>query len=154
MSNRHFSRMLALQSLFEWDFHRGERSLDQILQKNFDEATTIDIDDQRFCQTLVQGTVREQAEIDHLIQRYATQWPLDQITYVDRNILRLGIFELKYSSAVPPKVAINEAIELAKSFGGDASGKFVNGVLGSLFRDRLAHEAFLKSHDPSSRANA
>ena len=74
-------------------------------------------------------------EINSLITKYAPQWPLEQITIVDRNVLRLGIYELKYDPDIPPKVAINEAIELAKTFGGESSGKFVNGVLGSIFKD-------------------
>jgi len=137
MSNRHFARILALQTLFEWDFHHGERPLQEILEKNLRDNPT-DPDDQEFLRELVRGVIQELVHLDRTITGYATQWPLDQITYIDRNILRLGIWELSYSPQLPPKVAINEAIELAKQFGGDASGKFVNGVLGSVFRDRLA----------------
>src|SRR5262249_34999448 len=66
---------------------------------------------------------------------YAPEWPINQITIVDRNILRIGVFELKFTNDIPPKVAINEAIELAKSFGGESSGRFVNGVLGAVYKD-------------------
>ena len=140
MSNRHFARIRAFQQLFEWDFHHGERAIETILAIPPETQEANDADDQLFTQELVQGVVRERERIDQVIARYATQWPVDQISLVDRTILRLGVFELEHSPGVPPKVAINEAIELAKSFGGDASGKFVNGVLGSMYRDRLARD--------------
>ncbi len=134
MSNRHLARTLALQSLFEWDFHGMPKGrLDQILDYNFKEFAP-DFDDQGFARNLLYGTVEKLAEIDKLIVSYAPEWPLDQITGIDRNVLRLGIYELKFSPNIPPKVAINESIELAKSFGGDSSGKFVNGVLGSIYK--------------------
>lgn len=93
-----------------------------------------DFNDDGFVSELVDGVVKNHSEIDKYICKYATEWPLDQITILDRNILRLGIFELLYT-ATPPLVAINEAIEVAKSFGSDSSGKFVNGVLGALYND-------------------
>jgi len=74
-------------------------------------------------------------EIDKIIVKYATEWPLDQITIVDRNILRIGVYELVMAEDIPPKVAINEAIEIAKTFGGESSGKFVNGVLGAIYKN-------------------
>ena len=82
--------------------------------------------------------MQHQAKIDALIQKYAPQWPLDQITLIDRNILRLGTYELHFSETIPAKVAINEAIELAKTFGGQSSGRFVNGVLGAMYKDMVA----------------
>lgn len=84
---------------------------------------------------LVRGVIKNIDEIDSLITRFAPEWPLDQITIVDRNVLRLGTYELRYDSEIPAKVAINEAIELAKAFGGESSGKFVNGVLGAVYKD-------------------
>lgn len=138
MSNRHLARTLALQSLFEWDFHgMPTGKIDEILDYNFKEFAP-DFDDQGFAKNLLLGTIKNLTKIDELIVRYAPEWPLDQITGIDRNVLRLGIYELKFSPTIPPKVAINESIELAKSFGSDSSGKFVNGVLGSIYKDMQA----------------
>ena len=139
MSNRHLARTLAMQTLFEWDF-RGDSVQDvpSILTHNQKEFAP-DFDDHGFADRLVKGVLAHQKDIDTLIVKFAPQWPLEQITIVDRNILRIGIFELKFSKGeVPPKVAINEAIELAKSFGGESSGKFVNGVLGSIYKEMTA----------------
>ena len=134
MSNRHLARTIALQTLFAWDFNgRKDDDIERLIVDNFANFAP-NFDDGGFVKDLVIG-VRDQIEaIDKYIIKYATEWPLDQITTVDRNILRLGIYELLYT-AVPPRVAINEAIEVAKSFGGDASGKFINGVLGALYND-------------------
>lgn len=95
-------------------------------------------DDEGFAEALVHGVVEHLNDIDELIGHFAPDWPLDTLSTVDRNILRLGIFELKFEDKIPAKVAINEAIELAKGFGGQSSGKFVNGVLGAVFKDMLA----------------
>lgn len=137
MANRHLSRSVALQTLFEWDF-RGQPSaaLPAIIEHNLQEFAP-GLEEHSFTKGLVDGVVAHQSEIDALITRYAPSWPIHQITLIDRNILRLGIFELTNSTEVPPKVAINEAIELAKSFGGPSSGRFVNGVLGSMYADRI-----------------
>jgi len=136
MANRHLSRSIALQSLFEWDF-RGKKpdSLKAITKHNIHEFAP-GVDDTDFMYDLVLGVVKNLTDIDQLITESAPDWPLEQITTVDRNVLRLGIYELKYAQAddVPPKVAINEAIELAKTFGGASSGKFVNGVLGTIYK--------------------
>ena len=136
MANRHLSRSIALQSLFEWDFRgKPDRQLKKITQHNVDEFAP-GLAGPDFIFALVLGVKKNMDEIDDLITRSAPDWPLEQITNVDRNVLRLGIFELKYAKAddVPPKVAINEAIELAKTFGGVSSGKFVNGVLGTIYK--------------------
>lgn len=93
-------------------------------------------DDNGFVEKLIRGVIKNLAEIDKHIIKYATEWPLEQITITDRNILRLGVYELVFSEDIPPKVAINEAIEIAKTFGGESSGKFVNGVLGAIYKDR------------------
>lgn len=132
MSNRHLSRTLALQTLFTWDFNQvKDEGLDSLVENNFKNFAP-DFNDGGFVKDLVVGVVDHKEEIDKYIVKYATEWPLNQITVIDRNILRLGIYELNYSET-PPRVIINEAIEVAKSFGGDASGKFVNGVLGALY---------------------
>jgi len=138
MSSRHLARSIAMQTLFEWDF-RGQPSavLPAILEHNLKEFGP-GLEEGGFAQELINGVVDHQKEIDEMVAKYAPEWPIAQITIVDRNILRIGVFELKISQNVPPKVAINEAIELAKSFGGPSSGKFVNGVLGSMFKDMQA----------------
>ena len=137
MANRHLSRSIAMQSLYEWDF-RGRKSeeLEEIIQKNIREFGP-GMGDESFVFDLVKNVVDNQEKIDPIIERCAPEWPLDQVTVIDRNILRLGIYELLFENyeEVPPKVAINEAIELAKSFGGDASGRFINGVLGTIYRE-------------------
>lgn len=137
MANRHLARTLALQSLFQWDFHGKKKGdLKPILRHNFEEFAP-EFDDGGFAQELLERVAGHLPEIDKLITTYAPEWPLDQITLVDRNVLRLGIYELRYSKDIPPKVAINEAIELAKTFGGDSSGKFINGVLGSIYKEMV-----------------
>lgn len=125
-----------MQSLFEWDFHgRAPDRLKEITKRNIGEFAP-GMDDPRFVFDLVEGVVQHLPTIDALIGSTAPDWPLESITTVDRNVLRLGIFELKFGQApdVPPKVAINEAIELAKTFGGASSGKFVNGILGAIYK--------------------
>jgi N utilization substance protein B len=122
-----------MQSLYEWDFNDRKDDVVKVLEHNLKEFAP-DFDDKGFSESVVKGVVENRTEIDQLITKYAPEWPLDQITVVDRNVLRIGIFELKYSPEIPPKVAINEAIELAKTFGGESSGKFVNGVLGTIYK--------------------
>lgn len=133
MSNRHLARTIALQTLFEWDFHHRSKKLFDLLELNRQNFAP-DFEDQGFTEHLVKGVTRHLPEIDEIIQKFAPDWPIDQITIIDRNILRLGVFELKYDKEMPPRVAINEAIELAKAFGGDSSYKFVNGVLGAIYK--------------------
>jgi N utilization substance protein B len=128
---------VALQSLFQWDFMGQGQDVQELVKRNWAEFGP-DYDDGGFAHNLVAGVIANQQAIDPIIVKYAPEWPLEQITNVDRNVLRLGIFELKFDPTIPPKVAINEAIELAKSFGGESSGKFVNGVLGSIYRDMVA----------------
>jgi N utilization substance protein B len=136
MSNRHLARSIAMQTIFEWDF-RGQPSagLPAILDQNIKEFGVGLGDEKQFSSDIVNGIIDHLKELDEIIVKYAPNWPLDKITVMDRNILRIGIWEMKFNPGVPPKVAINEAIELAKSYGGPASGKFVNGVLGSLYKD-------------------
>lgn len=150
MSSRHLSRSIALQTLYEWDFYNSfvngkknpeeqvnstEEYFDKLLERNIREMAG-GMEDTGFIRELAKGAKGRKKEIDEIIVKATPEWPLSQITIVDRNVLRLGIFELYYGDQkeVPPKVAINEAIELAKTFGGESSGKFVNGVLGTIFR--------------------
>ena len=137
MASRHLSRSIAMQSLYEWDFKgRDPVILDEIVTHNVKEFAP-GMDSTKFIKNLVDGAVRRLREIDTIIEKAAPQWAIDQIAPVDRAVLRLGIYELLFGNQdeVPPKVAINEAIELAKTFGGDSSGKFVNGVLGTIYRE-------------------
>lgn len=137
MANRHLQRSIAMQSLFEWDFNGGDKDgVLGIVDKNIKELA-IGIEETDLVLTLVEGVLNNQNDVDELIEQCAPEWPLSQITIVDRNILRIGIYELLYGNYenVPPKVAINEAIELAKTFGGPNSAKFVNGVLGTIYRE-------------------
>ena len=142
MSNRHLARSIAMQSLFEWDFRgRPTAALPAIIEHNLQEFGVGIEAEKDFVKRLIDGVIENLEAIDTLIKQYAPNWPIEQITIVDRNILRIGILELKFKhDNVPPKVAINEAIELAKSFGGPASGKFVNGVLGAMFKDLQKEE--------------
>lgn len=134
MSNRHLARTVAMQTLYEWDFNDRKQDLEQLLKNNLKEFAP-DFNDGGFSERVVKGIKEHQDEIDQVIQHYAPEWPIQQITIVDRNILRIGVYELKFTNDIPPKVAINEAIELAKSFGGESSGRFINGVLGAVFKD-------------------
>lgn len=140
MSSRHLARSIAMQTLFEWDF-RGQPTvaIPAILERNLSEFGP-GLEESGFSRELIDGVIEHQKNIDEMIAHYAPEWPIAQITIVDRNILRIGVYELKISGDVPPKVAINEAIELAKSFGGPSSGKFVNGVLGSMYKDMAPSE--------------
>jgi len=137
MASRHLSRSITMQSLYEWDFNgKKEGSLEKIVQKNIDEFGP-GLETKDFIWELAKGVLSKISNIDKIIEKAAPEWPLDQITIVDRNVLRIGLFELLYGNKeeVPPKVAINEAIELAKSFGGESSGKFINGVLGTVYNE-------------------
>ncbi|MBI2484099.1 transcription antitermination factor NusB [Candidatus Uhrbacteria bacterium] len=137
MANRYLSRSLAVQTLYEWDFHSYDREkASDLLTYNFQEFAP-EFNDDGFARHLVGGVLDHHEEIDAFIVKYAPEWPLAQITSIDRNILRLGIYEMVYDEDIPARVAINEAIELAKAYGGPSSSKFVNGVLGSLYKDIL-----------------
>lgn len=139
MANRHLSRTVAMQSLFEWDFNNRERDVDEILELNLEQQAP-GMEDHEFAKELLHGVVEHLADIDAVLTETAPEWPVDQIGAVDRSVLRLGIYELQFLKQVPPKVAINEAVELAKTFGGETSGKFVNGVLGTLYKKLYPEE--------------
>lgn len=140
MSNRHLARTIAMQTLFTWDFNgKKDKEINEIIVHNFENFAP-NFDDNGFVTAKVKGVLNSLKKIDGLITKYATEWPLDQITIVDRNILRIGTYELLMEDDIPPKVAINEAIEIAKTFGGESSGKFVNGVLGAMYKNELDEE--------------
>jgi N utilization substance protein B len=137
-SNRHLGRIIALQTLYECEFRRqsGDETanLDEILARNIERYEDT-VDDKSFIEALVHGVDKQAEQLDALIQPIAPEWPIAQIARVDRTILRMAMYELRESAdVVPPKVAINEAVELAKAFGSDNSSKFVNGVLGTAYR--------------------
>lgn len=136
MASRHLTRSIVMQSLFEWDFSGRGSDLAGILERNLAEFGP-GLQEHGFAADLTKGVIENMPTIDAIISKAAPQWPIDQISIVDRNILRLGLYELLYEDkdAVPPKVAINEAIELAKNFGGESSGKFINGVLGTIYKE-------------------
>jgi transcription antitermination protein NusB len=140
-SNRHLGRIVTLQTLYEQDF-RNEVSdqnfaLDEVLERNIERYKDT-IDDINFIKQLVEGINTHQAEIDDIIRPVAPEWPIEQIARMDRVILRIGVYELTFDKSVPPKVVINEAVELAKAFGGDNSSKFINGVLGTVLSNQEA----------------
>lgn len=122
-----------MQALFEWDFKEKKEPLKSIVQSAIEQFGH-GIDDTKFIFQLAEGVEGKLAEIDAIIAKTAPEWPIDQIQLVDRNVLRIGIYELMFLKDVPPKVAINEAVEMAKSFGGESSSKFLNGVLGTLYK--------------------
>lgn len=137
MANRHLSRSIVLQTLFEWDLNNVEKSgVDEVLNRNVEEFAP-NKTDTPFMERLLDGVLQKQSELDLVIEKAAPEWPIDRISPIDRNILRIGLFELLFSSReeVPAKVAINEAIELAKQFGGEHSSRFVNGVLGAVYKE-------------------
>lgn len=135
MATRHLGRSIALQTLFEWDFYQlPEEKITEILKRNMKEFGA-GLQDAFFPQELIGAILRQREEIDALIRQYAPEWQLDQISLIDRNVLLIGIYELKYDPLIPSRVAIDEAIELAKGFGGPTSGKFVNGVLGTMYKE-------------------
>ena len=126
-----------MQSLYEWDFNgRKPEDLEKIIEKDIKEFGT-GMKDKTFIWRIAEGVVSHFSSLNKIIEKAAPEWPIEQITIVDRNILRVGLYELLYGDKeeVPPKVAINEAIELAKTFGGESSGKFINGVLGTVYRE-------------------
>ncbi len=146
MANRHLSRSIVLQTLFEWDFlsasakaSAGEpasQTIKEALKRNLKEFAP-GLEDDVFVFSLIDQILKKQPMADEIIEKAAPDWPIDKISVVDRNILRIGLTELLFGdrTQVPPKVAINEAIELAKTFGGENSGKFVNGVLGAVYKE-------------------
>lgn len=144
-SNRHLSRIIALQTLYEYDFRNNleikdlKTDLQEIIDRNlavYEEA----LEEPDFTLDLINGTQKNITKIDKLIVPAAPEWPIEQIAKVDKSILRMAIYELMFAREVPPKVAINEAVELAKSFGGDNSSKFINGVLGTIYRQSEFYE--------------
>jgi transcription antitermination protein NusB len=140
-SNRHLGRIIALQTLYEEEFRLDsddkDFSLDEVLARNIARYADM-VDDVDFIKRLVAGVSKQKDALDAMLQPVAPEWPIDQIARMDRMVLRIGLYELENDADVPPKVVINEAVELAKAFGGDNSSKFINGVLGTLLRQKEA----------------
>ncbi|MFA5211270.1 MAG: transcription antitermination factor NusB [Patescibacteria group bacterium] len=136
MSKRHTARTIVMQTLYEWDFRGNPSSaLPAIIEQNMAEFGQGLEENQEYIKNTVDNIIDKQTEIDEKIVKYADNWSLEQMTLIDRNILRLGCYEILYNDEIPPKVAINEAIEIAKTFGGPSSGKFINGILGAIYKD-------------------
>ncbi len=143
-SNRHLGRIVALQSLYEYEFRTQSEDpsvdINEILERNLERYETA-IEDKSFVSNLVDGVIAAQPDLDKLIQPIAPDWPIEQVARIDRSILRIGLYELLHlQDLIPPKVAINEAVELAKAFGSDNSSKFINGVLGTAYRTLVEGE--------------
>ncbi len=136
MATRHLVRTVILQSLYEWDFYRGKHDIVAILDRNLAEFAP-GIDEPEFAWKILTGVTDHLRDIDNVITKAAPEWPLDKIAIIDRNILRVGLYELLYAdpNEVPPKVAINEAIEIAKNYGGLNAARFINGVMGTIYRE-------------------
>jgi transcription antitermination protein NusB len=143
-SNRHLGRIIALQTLYEYDFRVASDDktfrLAEALNRNTARYKS-NVDDLAFIKTLVEGTIKHQSDLDALLGPIAPEWPIDQIARMDRVILRMGLYELTFDPSTPPKVVINEAVELAKAFGGDNSSKFINGVLGTAYRNAAGQKS-------------
>jgi N utilization substance protein B len=153
MSNRHLARTVVLQTLYEWDFN-GLNDTDayKYLVENKEKFMS-QLEGDNFVESLLSGVLKLRNDIDKIITQYAPEWPLDRITIIDRNILRMGVYELVFDEEIPDKVAINEAIELAKKFGGESSGKFVNGVLGAIYKDIQQEEAKRKNRENNVKSD-
>ena len=148
-SNRHLGRIVCLQSLYEYEFRQDAKDenvdIDSIIVKNIEPYAKA-LGDTDFVRKLTKGVYDHAKELDEALQPIAPEWPIASISSIDRNILRMGLYELTHcQSEVPPKVAINEAVELAKAFGSDNSSKFVNGVLGTVFREQEEERKNAKS---------
>ncbi len=129
MRTRRRARRLTLEILYEHDLaeHPAHEVLSRrLLEQPMEKAGAV------FASKLTQGVVEYQAQMDAIIARFAPEWPLDQMAVVDRNILRMAIYEFLIDGETPVKVAINEAVELAKTYGSDSAPRFINGVLGTL----------------------
>ena len=152
-SNRHLGRIVALQTLYELDFRAevNDEHMDKssILQRNIDRYSEV-VEDKAFIVEIVEGVTLRLEELDGIIQPVAPDWPLSQIARIDRSILRMGVYELKYNQSVPKKVVINECVELAKSFGADNSSKFINGVLGTVLK-HIEEEPKTKKSTPKKK---
>lgn len=155
MATRHLARTIILQSFYEWDFYARATDLEHIVERNLNEFGP-GIDEPEFVWRIVKGMIEHLAELDGIIAKAAPEWPVEQIAIIDRNVLRIGLYELLYADKkeVPPKVAINEAIEIAKGYGGLNSPRFVNGVLGTIYRELAKEESGTEIKDSAVKKEA
>ena len=147
MASRQLARSIVLQSLYEWDFYNHKADLVKIIERNLEEFGP-GLDEGDFIWRIANGVIEHLKEIDELIVKSAPEWPMEQIAIIDRNALRIGFYELMYADKkeVPAPVAINEAIEIAKNYGGPNSGKFINGVLGTVYSKKQKSEKNIGEH--------
>jgi len=154
-SNRHLGRIIALQTLYEEEFRHDADDktfdLNEVLARNIKRYEAL-VDDVDFIEKIVKGVSAKQKALDAVLQPIAPEWPIDQIARMDRIILRMGLYELEHTTDVPPKVVINEAIELAKAFGSENSSKFINGVLGTALRNKTGEEPPTPTKDTPKKA--
>ncbi|MDD5710486.1 MAG: transcription antitermination factor NusB [Candidatus Colwellbacteria bacterium] len=136
MATRQLGRGIAIQSLYEWDFYGRKEDIEKIVVRNLEEFAP-GFSEREFIESLTKGVTSKIDELDKIIEASAPDWPIEKLPIIDRNALRIGLYELLYADRkeVPPRVAINEAIELAKTYGGQNSGKFINGVMGTVYRE-------------------
>ncbi len=134
MRKRTRAREYALRILYQFDINKTDLSI--ILDENF-KFDNINLDIKEFAYSIIKGTIKNLEEIDKIIAKYAQNWSVKRMAVIDRNILRMAIFELLFLKDIPPKVSINEAIELAKKYGDKNSGRFINGILDKIFNNSL-----------------
>lgn len=153
MNARHFARILAFQTIYQLDFFdflekkkENEKKINDIFQYHLKELASTSFEHQDFAKKIIKQVIKNFKKINESLKEFAPEWPVEQISLIDRNVLRIGIAELLFLKETPSKVAINEAIELAKTFGSETSGRFVNGVLGAIY------EKIKKSEQPSKSA--
>jgi len=139
MATRHLCRIIVLQSLYQWSFwNYPEEKWRYFLEENLKEFGS-DIDEPDFARKLMEGVVNNLEFLDETIKRNTKNWPFEQISLIEKNILRMAIYEIYFQNheEVPIKVSINEAIVLAKSFVNDSAARFINGVLGTVYEEYL-----------------
>lgn len=134
--SRHLCREFALQTLFSWLYYKGEKGAKQLLDELALHYFQYETQDLLFSVNIVEGVEAHMDEIRGIIERFAPEWPFDKISLVDRATLAIGIYEMLYNEDIPDVVAINEAIELAKKYGDEASPKFINGVLNNVMHHK------------------
>lgn len=132
-SYRHLSRTCVMQTLFAIDFRKKKNAPREMLEKIIEEFAP-KLTEKEFAHKTLKGVLKNKKEIIKIIQKFAPQWPIEKIAKIDRAILEIGTYEIVLNDDVPPVVAINEAIEMAKHFGDENSSKFVNGVLSSIMK--------------------
>jgi len=135
MGSRRKSRELAMQALFCMDMLKNESGE---LMEQLADMLKLAPDIHRFYMTLIKGVIENKSGIDELIERFSSNWKISRMGCVDRNILRIAAYELLYCEDIPPKVTINEAVDIGKLYGTEESGAFINGILDGIYQSRTA----------------